>query len=283
MIRRNLLHLAVAGLALALASGPASALTISATQVNSTTDNDNAAKEDATVTGAFTGGISSQTIADTVGNSATVEHRYAGSVVATDTGDITQTVDVQLTWTVTASPTVVYDVSFAPEFHALLKLFDELSDESGDNATAGLLSAVLTVNGSPVADTLDFTSGARTTDGTTDHDRTPSPHVIVGLSGTNTLVLSYTGTIEADGNDAALCTGNITHAAVMWGLSNSVVTPVCDPPASTYFTYTNSSVMAADGLFLPIAVTITAVPEPGTALLLGSGLLGLVVAGSRRA
>lgn len=278
MMRKNTLLLAATGLALALASGPASALTMTVTRTNSTTDNDNSANEDADTSGSVTG--SPVVLADVVSATGSATTRGAGYAESFDqNAGIVQTVDYTGTFAVTASANVTYSITFNNALHGLLKIADELADESGDVASISTMAAVLKQDAVTIGDVLDLSGGSRSTAGSTNVDDTAA-QTITGLTGSHTFTVRYTGSVTATSVGATLC-ANQTEAAALWG-ANGAFGAYCNAPAD-WDEYGSTAARDADGIFLGATVVITSVvPEPGTALLLGAGLLGLAVQGRKR-
>jgi len=68
----------------------------------------------------------------------------------------------------------------------------------------------------------------------------------------------------------------------MWGQDSPLSVSGCSGSAD-FLDYSSAANRAADGLFGAATVQITAVPEPGTLLRVGSGLAGLVAFGRRPA
>ncbi len=273
----SILLAGAAGLALCLGSSPARALTISATQVNATTDNDDGSNnEDAGSGGAWLTDTS-YTISDVVSNSATISRRYFGHAEAAETnGFIVQDVDVTVTYSVTSSnaPTV-YSISFLPEFHARVAV-----DSSGAPDTDGVTISNLTgkVNGVTYG-LLGMSGGSQTTNGTTNIDETGA-RTFSGLTGNNTFAVNYRFTITADGDVGIL---DNTFVAGLWGMDGTLNAGGVTALNDALDEYGTSAARDADGLFMPATVTITAIPEPGTLLLIGAGLVGLAAQGRRRA
>jgi hypothetical protein len=127
-----------------------------------------------------------------------------------------------------------------------------------------------------------YAMGTRSTAGTTNVDVTKS-QTITGLTGTNTFELRYTGAAfgSADSSAGAFCNDNTANAA-LWGMDGTLSGYSCSAlnPNDNYGTTAERD---ADGFFVPATVTITTVPEPGTLLLLGAGLIGLAAQGRKRA
>ncbi|MEO1935755.1 MAG: PEP-CTERM sorting domain-containing protein [Myxococcales bacterium] len=90
---------------------------------------------------------------------------------------------------------------------------------------------------------------------------------LTGLSGTTTLnfVVDWTSSADNTGDD---------EAAVLLGLDEAG-SPVSGVVAGEYGNLSPSRVAADDGHFINVSATVTAIPEPGTLVLLGMGLAGL--------
>jgi len=288
MTRNRLLLAMVAGISLCLAGGSATALTIDPSGTTDTTSDDGptaGASAGSTVDG---GSIGSDTIADLVGEIASVTPRVRGHAADVDSQGIVQTIDVSFVYEITAPNDVVYDITFSPEFHGILKIADNLADESGDGASFQALKAEL--NGSFIAD-LDLGSfTSRTTDGFTTADFVATGHTISGASGNNTFTLDYSVNLADNpilfealsaGETGNVNFGDCTQAGAMWG-QDSPLSPSSCSGSADFLDYNSAANRAADGLFGAATVEITAVPEPGTLLLVGSGLAGLAVVGRRR-
>lgn len=277
MLRNRMLLAIVAGLSLCLAGSPALALTIGVSFVDNTTDNDSGANEQANSSAALSGS-SPVVLANTIGATGSVSTRAAGFTASQEQdGGITQSIDYAVTYTVTAPASVVYDITFSPEFHARLTNADQ-GDVPGDSSSVSVLSAALSQNASSISDSLDLSGGTNTSPGTANVDSTATQN-LTGLSGNNTFVLTYTGSVHTQSFDAVLCSGT-TYNSVLWGMDGPFG-PACSGSADNWDDYTVAAALDADGLFTPAAVTITAVPEPGTLLLVGAGLLGLAMTGRR--
>jgi hypothetical protein len=193
-----------------------SALLVKRSYNNSTSDNDNSTQEDASSSQTTIGSLS-KTV-DTVGNfSGNMGYRFTGQASAYKAGDLTQSINVTVTWTVTAEDWEEYSITFSPELHAYLNIYDYSTDETDDDADFNSLSSVLRVNGSIVSDTLnDLTGTTRSTDGSSTLDRTDS-QTLSGYTGNNIFSLQLTGTVYVDAHDGDGLFDNPTGNAVLWG------------------------------------------------------------------
>lgn len=97
-----------------------------------------------------------------------------------------------------------------------------------------------------------------------------SNFALTGLSGNFQLILDFTWTASAFSNN--------DEGAVRLGLESSALGVSADD-----YPGPGSRTLANDGHFVDVVATVTAVPEPSTALLIGLGLTMLASVRSRRA
>jgi hypothetical protein len=214
---------------------------------------------------------------DTVGNfSGNMGYRFTGQASAYKAGDLTQSINVTVTWTVTAEDWEEYSITFSPELHAYLNIYDYSTDETDDDADFNSLSSVLRVNGSIVSDTLnDLTGTTRSTDGSSTLDRTDS-QTLSGYTGNNIFSLQLTGTVYVDAHDGDGLFDNPTGNAVLWGQDGTLDFEQ-NSARNGFDEYSLSTDKDADGIFVDANVTLNAVPEPASMLLIavGGGLIAL--------
>lgn len=254
-----------------------SALVVSRSYSNTTSDDDNSSLEDANSSQGTIGSVSANIT--TVGSSSgNMGYRFTGQAAAGDGGALVQDIAVSVTWTVTAEEWEEYSIVFSPEFHSLMIIEDGgLFQESGDGIWFSALSATLNLNGNKIftgsAD-LGLSGGSiedRADSGTT-LDST-STWTRGGYTGNNTFELIYSGTLTVTSKSGS--GGNDTYLAGLWGQDGALGS--IGGSDGTFDNYSSSLVRNADGFFVDANVTLNSVPEPASALMLavGAGLLGI--------
>lgn len=294
MLRRGSLLTAVAVLALG-ASSTASALSISvdsallggSNTVNGKTDNlgSNILGE----TGRYSENLSSLSTlnaggsaADTVGSTVSAATRYA-AMLAADTGQNnahsrTATSNYSITFTVSAAPTAVYELTIDTSRLGALTRIDDTNTSRQAIYTMGAVSGTVDAiaNGALGLTSLGFNESINSSKDTPFAQT--NQLVISGLTGTNTITLAFDWTSTVNLPTATAATGN-DEIAIRLGIAGTQASRVTaeDYPGS------GARTMSADGHFVTIGAEVTSVvPEPGTMLLLGTGLAGLAFSGSRK-
>ena len=249
-----------------------SALLVTRSYSNLTSDNDSTTLGDAnSITATIGDGFGTIT---TVGSSTAASgarFQGANSGRGVNAGgrefqSIAQAIDVSVTWTIEAESWEEYSINLTPEFHGYLNVEDGAGDEPGDMSSFSSFITLLTVNGSSLVDTLDLSGGSRNTAGSSNIDDTAS-QIISGLSGNNTIVLRYNGTSTARWDTGAGFQNNRTAIATLWGMDGTMNGDVSFTDG--FDNYGSSSARNADGLFVDAVVTLDAIPEPATLGLIG--------------
>lgn len=205
-------------------------------------------------------------------SSAVIGYKVQGWASSADGGSNNYPLNFTVTWNINADAGETYDFNLNTAFNALLVVEDDAGDETNDKSEFQGLTATVTLNANPVAaGGLNLASGSRTVAGTSLLDRSGN-FQFSNLTGSNTIVLNYTGKVETASNDGFLA--NKTANAVLWGKDGQTTS---DRYGTTFDDYASAIDRNGDGLTLTGTVEITAVPEPATmAPLLGLITLSLV-------
>lgn len=221
---------------------------------------------------------------DTIGSSVAAATRYA-AILAADTGqnnniNRTATSNYSITFTVTAAPTAMYELTIDTSRIGALTRIDDTNTSRQAITTMGAVSGTVDA----IADAALALPGISQNESINSNKNTPFSQtnqlVISNLTGTQTITLSFTWTSTVNLPTATAATGN-DEIAIRLGLAGTQTTRVTaeDYPGSAF-----PRTQANDGHFVNISAEVTnIVPEPGTFAMLGLGLAGIARAGRRRA
>jgi hypothetical protein len=218
------------------------------------------------------------TTPDLVGNSVNAQGRYA-AMTAADSGIFTNltrtaTHNYSITFTITAPVWTTYDVTINTARIGALTRVDEGS--ASGNATISALTGTLNAVANGSLGLTQVTLGNGNSAANTPFNQTTPTITLTGLTGNNVITLAFNWTSTTT-SSSGLTGGDET--AVRLGMAKTTGTGTTAPD----YPGVGARVIGNDGHFAGINATITAVPEPGTLLLIGSGIAGLAVYGRRRA
>jgi hypothetical protein len=301
---RGLAALGLATALVAFAASPATALTIGALTIannagNTTNFSTDTSGRHAEYNNTLSVLDSGGSTADSVGNLVDAATRFA-SITSTDTGSfslgqvIAATSSYKITFTITAAPTVFYDLKIDTSRVGALTIVSDSGVNGPATADLGAVSGLLNGvgNGSlGLADlapaTVPGNSGAAAN---SPFNQTSS--LTVPLSGTNVITLDFSWATYVNSNPSAnTTTTNASNGAFLFGGDEAAVrlglaggaSGTSGGTTADDYPGVGSRTQANDGHFVNIATTITAVvPEPGTAMLLSLGLAGLAKFGARK-
>jgi hypothetical protein len=222
------------------------------------------------------------TVADVTSNMVDARTRYA-AVTGADSGAFTNrtrnaTANYKVTFTITAPAFVVYDLVVDTSRLGALTTVNEV----GANQASASVSAVTGLLGGVGNANLGLVSAATGGSGGDQNVvlNQSNTLTLTGLTGNQTIVLDFSWTSTADSTCSGFAcnTAGTDEAAVRLGLAGTT-----SGSSAEDYPGVGGRVAANDGHFVNAKATITFVPEPGTSLLLMSGIAGLAAAGRKRA
>lgn len=273
MIRLNVAGICSFVAASLLLVAPVSALTISSVSATAnagnTADTTGATDEFLSSTAVLDAG---GTVADVVANTITAATQYLLTTGSDASGGgssgMSATSDYSVDFTVTGDGAAEYSITIDASRVGAFTLVVDTGGTPDASASMGAVTTVSSLGGTGTLDLAALAGAAGSVD----------QNVVFNQNGTVTyLGLSGITVVSLDFSWAVDTTSSPVEAAVRMGLAGTLAGMTADD-----YPGVGARTIGDDGHFVNVTATVTAVPEPATALLLSLGLIGLTVQGRRR-
>ena len=273
MVRLNIACICSLVAAVLLLVTPVSALTISSVSATAnagnTADTSVAPNEFLSSTAVLDAG---GTVADVLSSMVTAGTQYMSTTSSDASGAgstaMNATSDYRLAFTVDGDGSAEYSITIDASRVGAFTLVNDPGVGTDANASMGAVTVVSSLGGTGTLGlaALAGATGGGNQDVVFNQNGTVT---YLGLSGITVVSLDFSWTLDTDSAQH--------EAAIRMGMAGSLALLSADD-----YPGVGSRTIGSDGHFVNVTATVTAVPEPTTALLLSLGLIGLTVQGRRR-